>query len=128
MIDIADTDRYTISIEKSKNRIYITHRGFWKDPADAPNYLEDVKKATAQLSQGFTGITDFTPMDSPTQQAWIVFDEGARLLVAEGIGKSAGVFGENAVTRMGAMRRASETGMKGRAFTGFAEAEKWLDE
>ncbi len=45
MKTIAKTAYYSIAVDTTKNRIYLTIIGFWKSPEIVPAYVEDMKKA-----------------------------------------------------------------------------------
>ena len=59
---IAKTDFYSIEIDKVKNRAYLGIYGSCKSVDDIPNFLDDIRNASSQLTKGFTLLTDATKM------------------------------------------------------------------
>ncbi|GAK53348.1 hypothetical protein U14_04613 [Candidatus Moduliflexus flocculans] len=125
---IAAREQYRLEVDPAKNRIYYTMSGFWRDPADFPDYFEDYKKAVAAVRPGFTVLTDVREFKAPAQSVKPLFDEQQRRLNKAGLKKVAEVFSQNAIVKLSLDHIAKRSGMQKRDFTDFADAEAWLDE
>jgi hypothetical protein len=124
---IAERDKYSIEVNKVINRIYFTIQGFWKDPADVPNYLSDWERAIEEVRPGFTILTDARKMKTPTRQVAKLHERVQAMLVKAGLRKTAEVVPEGAVEQMSLNRYAQESGMNKGSFENQKEAEAWLD-
>lgn len=125
---IVERKQYRIEVDPGKNRIYYTMSGFWRDPADFPDYFDDYKKAIAAIRHGFTVLTDIQEFKAPAQPVKAMFDEQQRRLNKAGLKKTAEVFSKNAIVKMSLDNIAKHSGMQKRDFTDIADAEAWLDE
>ena len=128
MKTIAKTAYYSIAVDKTKNRIYLTIVGFWKSPAVVPAYVEDMKKACQEISPGFTVLADVTRMITPPEVA-AVHERAQQVTLAAGLRKSAEILPkEKALEKMALTKWSTKTGMVKNMFHAIADAEAWLDE
>ncbi len=129
MKEIADNTYYSIYVDKLKNRVYLTVKGFWKNQAVVSNYLEDIKKATnEETSPGYTILTDVTQMRTPPQDVAELHIEAQKICVESGLRKTAELLEKNVAAQMALERYSKHSGMKKRSFYDKAKAEAWLDE
>jgi len=125
---IATTEYYSLAVDQAKNRLYLTINGFWKNRAAVSNYLADLKKATQELSTGYTVFTDVTQMKTPPQDVAALHIEAQKVVVSAGLRKTAELVAQNVAISMPLNRYAKTSGMQRRTFHEREEAEVWLDE
>lgn len=125
---IAYNNRYEISVDEDKNRIYLAVKGFWANPSAAPNYVEDIEKASTAVSEGFTIVADLTDMVIPPPEVGKVHEKAQVALVNAGLSRTAEVLPEEAVLKMAVDRYAKESQMTKAVFKSREEAEAWLDQ
>jgi hypothetical protein len=65
---IAKTDKYSLEVNKPKNRIYLKLQGFWRSVVDVPNDFSDFQRATQEVTPGFTILTDAREMKTPSPE------------------------------------------------------------
>lgn len=126
MSSSANTDFYSLEVDRPKNRLRLTIRGFWRGPEDVPSYVADIRAAAAQLRPGFTLVADATLMQPHAQTVIAVHEEAQRALVAAGLDRTAEII-PSAIAQLQARRIAAASGMKKQVFTSLADAEAWLD-
>jgi hypothetical protein len=124
---IAETDRYSIEVNKAINRIYFTIQGFWKDLSDVPNYLSDWERAIKEVTPGFTVLTDARKMKTPTPQVAKLHERAQEMLLKAGLRKTAELIPASVVEQMSLNRYATESGMERKSFENPKQAEAWLD-
>lgn len=125
---IALNDRYVLQVDASKNRAYFTIVGHWRSSADVPRYLEDWRRAIAELSPGFTVLSDLVMGKSPPLDVVELHVEAQKLLVEKGVSRVAEVVeGSVASARVAIDRISRESGMHKATFDNWAEAEEWID-
>ena len=123
---IAQTPQYEISVAKAKNRAYLRIIGFWRNPEQVPNYLEDWKKAVAVLSPGFTLLTDAREMKIHPAAVRTLHEEAQSLIMKAGLLRVAEVQADK-IAEMQLDGVSSDTNMPKRNFNDPVEAERWLD-
>ncbi len=126
--EIKKNDSYEIYVDKTKNRFYIKFIGYWQDPSEVPDYLDDHKKALGFLSSGFTVLTDTRDMKTPPPKIMELHGKGLQMLNDAEMGKLALVV-EQAIVGIGGRRATREAGLEEttRQFNDIKEAEDWLD-
>lgn len=129
MKTIAKTAYYSIAVDKTKNRIYLTIIGFWKSPEIVPAYVEDMKKACQEISPGFTVLADVTRMITPPAEVAAVHERAQQVTLAAGLRKTAEILPkEKALEKMALAKWSTASGMLKGMFHAIADAEAWLDE
>ncbi len=128
MKTIAQNDYYAILVNTAKNRLYLTLTGFWKSRSVVPNYIEDMKKATQELSKGYTVLADVTQMKPPPKDVVNVHMEAQTVAIAAGLSTTAEIVSQDVITQMSINRFSKESGMSKGTFDNTEEAEVWLDE
>ncbi len=128
MKTIAQNDYYAILVNTTKNRLYLTLTGYWKSRTVVPNYIEDMKKATQQLSKDYTVLADVTQMKTPPKDVVNLHMEVQKMAIAAGLAKTAEIVGQDVITKMAIDRFSKESGMSKGTFDNKEEAEAWLDE
>ncbi len=128
METIAQTSRYSISVDRNKNRMYLTLKGIWLNSDDFPNYKDDLRKATLELSIGYTILTDITQMNIPSDAVKKLHFEAQIIVIEAGLKKTAELEPTGLSRKVAFEEYAEESGMKRRGFNNKKEAEAWLDE
>jgi hypothetical protein len=95
---------------------------------DIPNFLNDIRQASDQLSEGFTLLTDVTEMKTHPPEVSDLHVESQKIWLEGGLLKTAELMPPSEVDRFAHERRAKASGMPCRAFESAEEAETWLDE
>jgi hypothetical protein len=124
---IAETDKYLIEIDKSKNRIYLTIKGFWKDVKDVPNYYSDWQRAMEEVTPGFTILMDAREMKTPTPEVAKLRVHAQKMVVDAGVRKMAELVPAGKTEQITLIRYAKESGMKTKSFENRDDSEAWLD-
>ena len=128
MKEIARNDYYAIEVDESKNRVYLTITGFWRDQSDVPHFLDDMKEAAQHVSSGFTVLTDVTKMKTPPPAIGEIHVQAQQIFVQAGLDKTAEILPQAAISNIALGRYAKKSGMEKGSFATPEEAEAWLDE
>lgn len=126
-IVITKNDYYTITVDQSKNRGYLTLKGYWGSPSDIPNYISDVQASIQKLSKGFTLLVDLTQYNGTSAELYHVHIESLKLAVSAGLSRAAEVFSKNPLLKVLFDTYSKESGANTMAFQDDTQAEKWLD-
>jgi hypothetical protein len=129
METIAKNAYYAVEIDRTKNRLYLTGKGFWKDVTIAQNFTEHIKQGIRELAAGYSVLADLHEFKTPPPEVGARIIE-SQTLTADTLGKSAQVVGQNVAIEMPLDRYAKTSGIKpkNRSFATRAEAEAYLDE
>lgn len=130
METVAKTEHYTVAVDRQKNRLYLTGRGFWKNVTLASNYMDEIMRAVQRLSPGFTVLADLREFKTPPLEVGDMIIMSQKRVFEIGIGKSAQVVGKNVAIEMPMYRYAKTSGIQpqNRSFATLEEAEAWLDQ
>lgn len=124
---IAQTPQYKLSVSKAKNRAYLNIIGFWRNPEEVSEYVNDWKKTIAALSPGFTLLTDVREMKIHPASVRGLHEEAQTLIVKAGVRKVAEIQADK-ITEMQLDGVSKDTKMPKKNFNDPAKAEQWLDE
>lgn len=129
METIGKNEYYMVEIDRSKNRLYLTGKGFWKDVTIARNFAEYTQQGIEKLSPGYSVLADLHEFKTPPPEVGAIIIESQKL-TANTLGKSAQVVGQNMAIEMPIDRYTKTSGikLKNRSFATRAEAEAYLDE
>ncbi len=123
---IASNSYYDIAVDVTKNRIYLTIKGFWQTKDLVPHYIDDLDEATGMLGSGFTVLANLTRMVPPTAEVSVLHQQAQSLLMKNGLVRSAEIVNDpllvNAVDEYAARLQ-----MNRRVFYDPGFAEVWLD-
>jgi hypothetical protein len=122
---IAVTPYYIYSVDKAKNRLYVTYRGDWLNPFALCDCLRHHEEAISQLSPGFTILADWREMESLFITD--IIEECHKQDISAGIGKLARVYDHPTFKEIQACSVSKRTGITAKSFYDFAAAESWLD-
>jgi hypothetical protein len=123
---IATNPQYELLVSKAKNRAFLKIVGFWRNPEQVANYVEDWKKALTMLTPGFTLVTDAREMKIHPGSVRKLHEEAQTLITNFGVKAVAEIQAE-VVTKMQLDGLSKETGMPKENFTDCTEAQIWLD-
>ena len=127
-IEIAKTEKYSLLVDTVKNRIYVNMTGFWKSPAEVPNFVKDWETALSKVKKGFTVLTDHAQRTPPSPEVKQLFIEMQKRIMAAGLRKTAELLNKNAIVSLSTDAVAKKSGMLKADFFDHTEAEAWLDE
>ena len=129
METVAKTEYYIVAIDRQKNRLYLTGRGFWKNLTVVSDYTDEIMQAVRRLSPGLTVLADLREFKTPPVEVGDMIITSQKCVFEIGIGKSAQVVGKNMAIEMPMSRYAKTSGIQpqNRSFTTINEAEAWLD-
>jgi hypothetical protein len=123
---IASNGYYDVSVDVSKNRIYLTIKGYWQAKELVPNYLADVGNAAAMLKPGFTVLANLTRTVPPGREVGSLHLEAQKLLVERGLARSAEVLNDLLLINVASGYPAASQRTR-RIFYDAGFAEVWLD-
>ena len=123
---IAQTPQYELSVSISKNRAYLRIIGFWRNPEQVPNYLQDWEKTVAVLKPGFTLVTDAREMKIHPATVRLLHEKAQAYIVKAGVFKVAEIQLDK-IAEMQLDGVSQDTSMPKRNFNDPVEAEQWLD-
>jgi len=86
--------------------------GFWKDPSQVPEFLNDVKKATQQVTKGYALVADITEMKAPTPEMGALIVKCQKIWTDTGLSRTAEIHSPSAILKMAVGRFSEESGMK----------------
>ncbi len=127
MIAIAETNHYSIIVDKEKNRVYLTIKGIWVDPSDVPNFMDDIRKTTLETQNGFTVFADLTRLKIPSKKMRAIHTEAEKVFIDAGLSKTAEILPKNYVTNAEVEEYAKASMMQRKGFKDKKEAKVWLD-
>lgn len=126
-VTIAKNDLYTISIDKEKNRGYLTLKGKWETFLGLETYISDVKLAIKELKANFTLLVDLTQYSETSSELYNIHIDALKLAVNAGLKRAAEVFGNNPLLKVIFECYAKESGAITMEFNDMLQAENWLD-
>lgn len=127
MQSIAQNPQYELSVDKRKNRAYLKINGFWRNPEQVPDYINDWNKAVKELTNGFTLLTDATNMKIHPSTVRELHGKAQALIIKNGVKKVAELQADK-IAEFQLDGVSKNTGMPKKNFNSRDEAEKWLDE
>lgn len=123
---IAKNDNYELAADSEKNRAYLKIIGFWRNPQEVSDYIEDWKKTLSHLKSGFTLLTDATEMKVHPPEVKEVHAKAQDLIIGFGVKQVAEVL-SNVFSTAQLDSVASDTTMPKKNFKSWEEAERFLD-
>ena len=82
---VANTNYYIISYSYSKNRFYLTIKGFWQSADVVSNYINDWKRAILLAIPNFTLLTDATKAKTYPPSVMAIHNEAQQIVVDAGL-------------------------------------------
>lgn len=125
---IASNEYFSLFVDESKNRVYVTFNGFWaqmKIMEDYRSYLPGIFK---MMQPNFTLVADSRNMKTLPPELVPKQKESMMDFAKAGVYKIAVILPASAISGMQLKQSAAATNnMPERLFDNIAEAEKWLD-
>ena len=125
-IVVAQNDCYELIYDNSKNRIYFTVKGFWKNREAVPHLLDDLQKALRLAKPSFSLLTDLRTMLTHPQRLNSLHLEMHNLIQGGGLAKAAIVVPTDRIATLQVEEINSRSPMPSESFSSPVEAEKWL--
>ncbi len=126
-VKIIDRKNYTISIDKTKNRIYFQlHKQAWKAD-DVSFLLVDWKEVIPQLENNFTILSDIRNLQMQSPKLDKSHEEAQRYVAENGLLKLARVLPNNDIVNFQFARIAKRSFIPNTVFYTVEDAEKYLD-
>ncbi len=129
MKTISETIYYSITVNKKKNRIYLTLNGYWKRLEDVSRYLDDIAMAVREVTPGFCILSDLRMLKTPPTSLSELHRMAQEAPVKAGLGRTAEIVPEEGSSELEkALEEYSrQSSMKKRVFRTRAEGELWLN-
>ena len=124
---IANNSCYDLAYDRSKNRVYFTIHGYWKNAEAVPELLADWDKALGQIHPGFTVIIDMRSMITHPQGLNKLHAEAQQKVAASGVSKVANVMPTDKIASLQVAEIINCTNLPSKNFNSLPEAEEWLD-
>ena len=124
---VAHNPCYELIYDNSKNRIYLTVKGFWKNPEAVPHFLDDLQKALRLVRPDFSLLSDLRSMLTHPQLLSNLHIEAHHLIKAAGLVKAALVLPTDRIATLQAEDINSKSEIAFESFSTLAEAEVWLE-
>ncbi len=124
---VAHNASYELLYSYTKNRIYLSIKGFWKSPESVPNYLQDIEKALKLSTPGFTLLTDLRTMLTHPPRLNMMHIQAQNLIQAARLGKAVRVIPSDRIATLQVEEISNKSLMPSKNFTSLQEAENWLN-
>ncbi len=125
---IARNNCYSLSVDKTKNRVYYSILGFWKNKESIPGFLADWDKVLQLATPGFGLVVDMRTMITHPQQLNVLHQEALKKVITAGAGKVANVMPHDKIASLQAAEIIARVGLTSQNFDSCEEGEQWLDE
>ncbi|GAA4423634.1 hypothetical protein GCM10023188_02670 [Pontibacter saemangeumensis] len=125
-IVVAHNPCYELIYDNSKNRIYLTVKGFWKNREAVPHFLDDLQKALRLVKPDFSLLSDLRTMLTHPQRLSSLHIEAHNLIKLAGLSKAAIVVPIDRIATLQVEEINSKSTMSSENFSSVVEAEIWL--
>ncbi len=125
MKQIAATDHYTIVVDTSKNRVFMSLKGNWTNVRDVAEFTAHLCQALGMCSPGFTVLNDMSGLRASTLTD--LFATMTDILIEGGVGNVAGIFGKAEFARIQVVRAVKDKKFRSKVFDTPQAAQAWLD-
>lgn len=126
-ITIKENQHYKLYTNSTKNRIYFSMVGKVQDESQIPYFIEDWKRAIAQVSTNFTILSDIRLMDLQGKTIEKLHKKVQSFLTENGLLETAEVMPMNDIADLQASQMVEHSGMPTTKFRSIEEAENYLD-
>ncbi len=126
METISTQKLYSVSTDKSKNRITLAIHDHWVDIRKVPDYFKDLEKALETLKPGFTALIDIRDMKPPSYDDINLHRKAYLHLRKTGLKKLALVVPANPGDKVALIRFVNLFGDEMHEFTDEKSAKEWL--
>jgi hypothetical protein len=126
--EIAKNKYYEMYIDRSKNRLYYTLKGFWESQSAVPNYYDDHREAIGRTTPGFSAVVDLRDLKTPPADVIELHMKTQKYSIQNGMKRSARII-DAALVKLASDRLVKGTYEEEavRNFGSLADAEAWLD-
>ncbi|ALW85188.1 hypothetical protein AUC43_08835 [Hymenobacter sedentarius] len=128
MNQIAFRSEYQLTVEQEKNRLFYQNFDQMQQAQSLPNYRSDWAAALAQVSPGFSILSDMQVVNQVNQDLLAEFQAVEQLIVQRGVSMVAEVHVPGLPTRRCTDEITTSQAMPVRQFLNLWEAEQFLDE
>jgi hypothetical protein len=118
---------YDIACDETKNRIYLTLYGFWKDVKVVPLYRTDWEKVMNRVQPGFTVLADATRMKTQPADVQALHESVQLMLQNKGLGLAAKIVSDDDMADLQCDSMLRNTGLPVAKFSSPEAAESWLN-
>ncbi|WP_338790404.1 hypothetical protein V9L05_02950 [Bernardetia sp. Wsw4-3y2] len=126
-ITIEENQHYKLYISSTKNRIYFSMVGKLQDENQIPCFIEDWKRAIAQVTTNFTVLSDIRLIDLQGKKIEKLHEKVQSFLTENGLLETAEVMPMNDIADLQANQMVERSGMPTTKFRSIEEAENYLD-
>lgn len=126
-VQIAMNSCYDMLFDGTKNRVYFTIHGFWKNRESVSEFLSDWSKAVGLTRPGFSVLIDLRTMITHPQELNSLHQEAHTLVMKAGVKKVANVMPFDKIAYLQIQSLEEGTNLPTKNFNTFEEAEQWLD-
>ena len=125
---IEENKYYKVSVDVSKNRIYIDVKGFWPGTKAVPNYIGRVKESIAMVKRSFTMVVDARTMVTAPAEVNNIHKTVQELVTAAGLFQAAEIVPQDVIAKLQTDALAKNTSIPKGMFATVEEGEAWLKE
>lgn len=123
-----DRKKYTLSIDRTKNRVYFhLHTGLWNEE-DLECLMPDWKEIIAEIQPNFTILSDLRNLQIQSPKFDRVHEEAQRFVTQNGLLKLARITTTNDIVNLQFGRITERSAIPQNTFYNVEDAEKYLDE
>ena len=125
-IVVARNSCYELIYDNSKNRIYFTVKGFWKNREAVPHLIDDLQKAVRLAKPDFSLLTDLRAMLTHPQPLSSLHLEAHNLMKGGGLAKAAILLPTDRIATLQVEEINGKSPIPAENFSSLVEAETWL--
>ena len=125
---IEENKYYKVSVDVSKNRIYIDVKGFWPSIKAVPIFIDRVKESIAMVKRSFTMVVDARTMVTAPAEVNNIHKTVQELVTAAGLFQAAEIVPQDVIAKLQTDALAKNTSIPKGMFVTVEEGEKWLKE
>ncbi|MCC9165354.1 hypothetical protein [Pontibacter harenae] len=127
IVQVAQNLCYKLLYNPSKNRVYFTIIGYWKNKDAVPEFLQHWKTALRLVKPNFTILTDMSSMITHPQELNDLHAQAHKLVMQAGVARTAHVIPADKIANLQAKAIADHTGFVVGNFATLKEADEWLN-
>ncbi|WP_338791674.1 hypothetical protein V9L05_20210 [Bernardetia sp. Wsw4-3y2] len=118
---------YTLEVDYSKNRVYLSILQKWNDEDDFCHFFEEWHEIINKITVDFTIICDFRLMPILSRQMVKVFENMQEYVSRNGLCHIAEIVAENDISNLQMARIAQHSGVPISRFETYELADRFLD-
>lgn len=125
---IANNTCYALSFELTKNRIYYSILGYWKNQEGIPDFLADWDKILQLVDSGFDLLVDMRTMLTHPQELNSLHEEAFQKVRIGRVSRIANVMPLDRIASLQVTEIIKKVNLPSQNFETCEAAEQWLDE